>query len=130
MRTLFIVLLFTIPCYDQCPSNTCPNPIEPSVNSQETSYIYLISHGQVITFFQIKGNPSFAYSKYDQYMSDFEYYRKNRLLTPPKWSEPNHDRKDDVIYFYTVDGNKIEWKGDFLLSEKHLNVIGEIKISQ
>jgi len=95
-------------------------------NSNKVSYIYLISHGNVMAFYSIKGKVSSVNS---QITNPNQIIRRGSASTyayshvlPSPAEDGSYGTNGDGIFFFTTSGVYVEWSGQYLLCDAPLKL--------
>ncbi len=95
-------------------------------DSNTTSFIYLVSHGNVMAFYTVKGKVSSLNSFLttpDQVVQipasggGFSYH----VLPSPDF-DGSYGKNPEGIFFFTTDDVYVEWVGEFLWSEQPIKL--------
>lgn len=95
-------------------------------NPDRVSYIYLLSHGQVLTFFSIKGKVSSVNSLLttpDQVVThrvNAGNYASHVIASPDL--DGSYGSNGNAVFFFLTDGTYCEWNGEFFLSTSPLQL--------
>ena len=86
------------------------------------SYIYLLSHGIFIAFYKIKGKVSSVNSRYKSPdFSDVYSMEASTTVSSPAL-DGSYGSNGDAMYFFTEEGNYVEWAGSYLVSDTQLKL--------
>lgn len=94
-------------------------------------YVYLMSHGKVVTWFTASGKVSSVNSKLtnDEQIvraKDCSSHQESEGACFKTVESPQMDgsygTNGDAIFFFTTDGRYVQWNGQYLVSEQPLNV--------
>jgi hypothetical protein len=106
-------------------------------DSQRVSYVYLLDHGKVITFYSIKGKVSSlnSYSTTSEQLVDglgrlcgtWDQKTGVRVDGPCYTVESpdldgSYGDNGDGIFFFTTDGVYVEWRGNYMLASEPLKI--------
>ena len=90
-------------------------------DENKISYIYLVNFGKVMAFYPIKGKVSSVNSQITNPMQIVGKY-DNRVVIPSPAEDGSYGTNGDSIFFFTVEGVYVEWKGDYLLADQPLQL--------
>lgn len=99
-------------------------------NENKVSYIYLLSYGNIISFYPIKGKVSSVNSTLtnpEQIVLTADYDvgeahgRSAHVVSSPQ-EDGSYGTNGDAIFFFTTDGTYVEWNSEYLLVDKPLKV--------
>ena len=90
----------------------------------KVSYIYLINWGKVMAFYVIKGKVSSVNSQVTNTMQIVNHTSSSEsgYVLPSPAEDGSYGTNGDGIFFFTTDGTYVEWKGDYMLSDKPLKM--------
>lgn len=110
------------------------------LNTENMSgYIYLVSYGQVMAFYPVKGKVTSlnSYLSGDQKPAYFgRTAKQNQQTSWMGWQmveSPDYDgaygKNSDGIFFFTADSNAyVEWHGDYLFSDQPLKLATQAQL--
>ena len=96
-------------------------------------YVYLLSHGKVVTWFTAQGKVSSVNSKLtnDRQIVKAEGCKTSgngysngdcfKVVESPQM-DGSYGTNGDAIFFFTTDGKYVQWNGEYVVSEQPLNV--------
>ena len=93
-------------------------------------HVYLMSYGKVVSYFTAQGKVSSVNSKLTQPEQVFRldgcdgWKTGNdcyRTVSSPQL-DGSYGTNGDAVFFYTTDGSYVEWNGEYLASERPLNI--------
>lgn len=92
----------------------------------QTSYIYLLSYGNVVAYYTVSGKVSSlnSYMVPTQKLVDDphgSFDAGGQVVESPDL-DGTYGENSDGIFFFTTDGAYVEWKGDYLWSDQPLSV--------
>lgn len=104
-------------------------------------HVYLMSFGKVVSYFPAKGKVSSVNSKLTQPEQIVkspdclrEAYRDSEGNCYKSVSSPQLDgsygTNGDAVFFFTTDGSYVEWNGEYMVSERPLNIKTPISLEK
>lgn len=100
-----------------------------TLNDQNQEFhVYLMSHGKVVSYYVAQGKVSSVNSKLtnpEQFVKcdRTDGYKRNEdcVVSAPQL-DGSYGTNGDGIFFYTTDGSYVEWNGEYLVSERPMNI--------
>lgn len=106
-----------------------------TLNDQnEVFHVYLMSHGKVVSYFTAQGKVSSVNSKLTNPKhfvecdrgSDGEWEklhnRDDDCVVPSPQLDGSYGTNGDGVFFFTTDGSYVEWNGEYVVSQRPLNI--------
>lgn len=91
-------------------------------------HVYLMSFGKVVSYFPAQGKVSSVNSKLTQPeqlvpcdRTDGVGRHGECVVSSPQL-DGSYGSNGDAVFFYTTDGSYVEWNGEYLVSERPLNI--------
>jgi len=91
-------------------------------------HVYLMSYGKVVSYFTAKGKVSSVNSKLtqpEQIVQDTGrsgHGEQNDHVVSSPQLDGSYGTNGDGVFFYTTDGSYVEWNGEYMVSERPLNI--------
>lgn len=97
-------------------------------------HVYLMSHGKVVSYFTAQGKVSSVNSKLTQSQqlvkcdrgSDGEweelFNKDDQCVVDSPQLDGSYGSNGDGVFFFTTDGSYVEWNGEYVVSERPLNI--------
>lgn len=100
-----------------------------TLNDQNQEFhVYLMSYGKVVSYYVAQGKVSSVNSKLtqpEQIVEDVGDSRRgeqnDHVVSSPQL-DGSYGTNGDGIFFYTTDGSYVEWNGEYLVSERPMNI--------
>lgn len=100
-----------------------------TLNDQNQEFhVYLMSHGKVVSYYVAQGKVSSVNSKLtqpEQIIQDDgnsgQGEQDDHVVSSPQL-DGSYGTNGDGIFFYTTDGSYVEWNGEYLVSERPMNI--------
>lgn len=100
-----------------------------TLNDQnEVFHVYLMSHGKVVSYFTAQGKVSSVNSKLtnpEQFVSCDRTQNMGRdedcVVSAPQL-DGSYGTNGDGVFFFTTDGSYVEWNGEYMVSQRPLNI--------
>lgn len=104
-------------------------------------YVYLMSHGKVVTWFMAQGKVSSTNSKLtndkqivvDQRCLETTHNDAEdgcfKTVESPQM-DGSYGTNGDGIFFFTTDGRYVEWNGEYVVSEQPLNIQTPVSLTK
>lgn len=100
-----------------------------TLNDQNQQFhVYLMSHGNVVSYYVAQGKVSSVNSKLTQPQQIVEdsgdHYdgeQNDHVVSSPQL-DGSYGTNGDAIFFFTTDGSYVEWNGEYLVSERPMNI--------
>lgn len=106
-----------------------------TLNDQnEIFHVYLMSHGKVVSYFAAQGKVSSVNSKLtqpqqlvrcrsgDQGRYDTVNSNDQHCVVSSPQLDGSYGTNGDGVFFFTTDGSYVEWNGEYVVSERPLNI--------
>lgn len=100
-------------------------------------YVYLVNHGQVMTYFTAQGKISSVNSKLttgEQVIDGWKAahpgssHRGEPIVVESPALDGSYGTNGDGIFFFTTDGHYVEWAGDYMLSDYPLQLTTPVQM--
>lgn len=103
-------------------------------NRDKIFHVYLMSHGKVVSYFTAQGKVSSVNSKLtqpeqlvrcrsgDQGEYDNADQRDKHCVVSSPQMDGSYGTNGDGVFFFTTDGSYVEWNGQYVVSERPLNI--------
>lgn len=102
--------------------------------SESIGYIYLLSYGNVMAFYTVRGKVTSlnAYMTATQSIVDDPHgsLDAGSLLVETADVDGAYGENDHGIFFFTTEGVYVEWKGEYLFSNQPLKLNQPVQLSQ
>jgi len=92
-------------------------------------HVYLMSFGKVVSYFPAQGKVSSVNSKLTQPeqlvpcdRTDGGGWDDEDCVVSSPQLDGSYGTNGDAVFFYTTDGSYVEWNGEYLVSERPLNI--------
>lgn len=96
-------------------------------------HVYLMSYGKVVSYFTAKGKVSSVNSKLTQpeqlVKCEGDSYNKDCIVSSPQL-DGSYGSNGDAVFFYTTDGAYVEWNGNYVVSERPLNIKTPVSLTK
>lgn len=101
-----------------------------TLNDQNQEFhVYLLSYGKVVSYYVAQGKVSSVNSKLTQPQQLVPCDRSGgtggsneECVVDSPQLDGSYGSNGDGIFFYTTDGSYVEWNGEYLVSERPLNI--------
>lgn len=92
-------------------------------DKNKISYIYLVSHGQVMAFYVVKGKVSSVNSKLTTGEQLVRFYTggDTHVVESPQL-DGSYGTNGDAIFFFTDNDVYVEWSGQYMLADQPLKL--------
>ncbi len=101
------------------------NRLELWNKDDKVSYIYLINYGKVMSFYTIKGKITSGSkrltSNEKKEECDTGEWTGDCVMESPSL-DGTYGGSDDYIYFWTTEGNYVQWSSDYMLADQPLKL--------
>jgi len=100
-----------------------------TLNDQNQEFhVYLMSYGKVVSYYVAQGKVSSVNSKltspqqFTKCARDQGSGRYEDCVVDAPQLDGSYGTNGDGIFFYTTDGSYVEWNGEYLVSERPMNI--------
>lgn len=100
-------------------------------DENKVSYIYLMSYGQVVSHYTIKGKVSSVNSKLstnDQVVRTHAGGSYQTVESPD--FDGSYGSNGDAVFFFTTDDTYVEWSGNYVLMDKPMKVNSTVQLTK
>lgn len=90
-------------------------------------YVVLITYGQPVAYFQVKGKVTSCGKRLETPVKEYSIegdsgYRQGALGPAPSYDGTFGDTAPDCVFFYTINGQYVQWNDVFVYSDQPLTL--------